>query len=184
MDVGAINILITGLPGSGKTTLIRQLVEPLRFLQPVGFYTEEIREGSVRLGFRLIDLEGEVLTLSHINIHSRHRVGKYGVDIPGFEAYLTSRDFSASSGRIVIIDEIGKMECLSQEFMRMMSEILDSNKILLATIALRGFGIIDEIKRRHDVQLIELTVNNREVLGTEILKDIARLSTGLDIADH
>ncbi len=156
----------------------------MRPLRPVGFYTEEIREGAIRQGFRLIDLEGEAFTLSHINIHSRYRVGKYGVDLSGFEAYLKSRAFSAGPGRLVIIDEIGKMECLSKGFVRMMSEILESDKVLLATIALRGFGFIDEIKHRRDVQLIELTVPNREILGAEILERMARLSPELDIPNR
>jgi nucleoside-triphosphatase len=180
----AKNILVTGLPGSGKTTLIRKLVEPLRPLRPVGFYTEEIREGAIRQGFRLVDLEGEALTLSHISIHSRYRVGKYGVDISGFETYLKSRAFLAAPGRTIIIDEIGKMECLSKGFVRMMSEILESDKILLATIALKGFGFIDEIKHRRDVQLIELTVQNRGILGAEILERMARLSAALDIPNR
>lgn len=42
---GKKNILITGLPGVGKTTLIKKLTEALKDFYPVGFYTEEIREG-------------------------------------------------------------------------------------------------------------------------------------------
>ena len=42
---GKKNILITGLPGVGKTTLIKKLTEALKDFDPVGFYTEEIREG-------------------------------------------------------------------------------------------------------------------------------------------
>ena len=38
------NILITGLPGVGKTTLIKKLAEVLNDLNPIGFYTAEIRE--------------------------------------------------------------------------------------------------------------------------------------------
>jgi adenylate kinase len=41
------NLLITGLPGVGKTTLIRGLAQELRDLNPVGFFTTEIREGGV-----------------------------------------------------------------------------------------------------------------------------------------
>jgi nucleoside-triphosphatase len=38
------NILITGQPGIGKTTLIKKLAEELADLRTVGFYTEEIRQ--------------------------------------------------------------------------------------------------------------------------------------------
>src|SRR5947208_7543236 len=39
-------ILLTGRPGSGKTTLIKRVVDKLS-LSAGGFYTEEIREDSV-----------------------------------------------------------------------------------------------------------------------------------------
>jgi nucleoside-triphosphatase THEP1 len=49
MDKGKKNILITGLPGIGKTTLIKQLIYRLKRYEPVGFYTDEIRhKGSDR----------------------------------------------------------------------------------------------------------------------------------------
>ncbi|WP_447603863.1 nucleoside-triphosphatase [Nitrospira sp. Nam80] len=36
-------MLITGLPGTGKTTLLRGLANRLAKYNPRGFYTEEIR---------------------------------------------------------------------------------------------------------------------------------------------
>lgn len=60
------HILITGLPGVGKTTLIRALAERLTTHQPAGFYTEEIRDAQgTREGFRLETLCGRRLVLSH-----------------------------------------------------------------------------------------------------------------------
>jgi nucleoside-triphosphatase len=49
------HLLITGVPGSGKTTLLIGLARQLADLRPVGFYTEEIREGSSRQGFHCRD---------------------------------------------------------------------------------------------------------------------------------
>ena len=59
------NFLITGLPGVGKTTLIKKLSEKLKHLHPAGFYTEEIREAGQRKGFELISLDGKRGLLSH-----------------------------------------------------------------------------------------------------------------------
>jgi len=169
------NLLITGLPGVGKTTLIKKLSETLKSFQPVGFYTEEIREGGERKGFELISLEGKRGLLSHKEIRSPCKVGQYKVDIKGFEDFLGSVPFSNPSTRLIIIDEIGKMECLSLRFQEILREILDSEKWVIATIALKGSGLIAEIKARKDVQLFEITKGNRDSLLKEISGFISQL---------
>jgi nucleoside-triphosphatase len=166
------NILITGLPGVGKTTLIKNIVAALKGLRPVGFYTAEIREGGIRKGFELISLDGRKGLLSHTDIQSPHRVGKYKVDVKGFEAFLGSIPLLHPSTRLVIIDEIGKMECFSERFKECLIECLNSEKWVLATIALKGSGFIEEAKRRHDIKLFEITQRNRNFLLSDILSEV------------
>ena len=166
------NILITGLPGVGKTTLIKKISEELKPLHPVGFYTTEIREEGMRKGFELISLEGGKGILSHINIKSPYRVGKYKVDIKSFEDFLDPIQFFAPAIGLIIIDEIGKMECYSDKFKKLLKEILDSEKWVIATIALKGSKLISEVKGRKDIKLFEMTKSNRESLLSEILKEI------------
>ena len=112
------HILLTGLPGVGKTTVIKQLADSLAAFHPVGFFTQEIREHGIRKGFELITLDGQHQLLSHVNIPGPHRIGKYGVDLDGFEELFSSLDLPHSPSRVVILDEIGKMECLSQRFIQ------------------------------------------------------------------
>lgn len=170
------NILITGLPGVGKTILIRKIADGLKDFYPSGFYTSEIREGGIRKGFELISLDGKRGILSHINIKSDYRVGKYRVDIKGFEDFLDSIPFLETSTNLIIIDEIGKMECLSDKFRKLLKGILNSQKLVIATIALKGGGfIIEEIKKRNDVISFEVTEGNRDSLLLEILKEVKRL---------
>lgn len=166
------NILITGLPGIGKTTLIKKLSEELKDFHPVGFYTTEIRENGIRKGFELISLDGRRGLLSHINIKSHYRVGKYGVDVRGFEDFIDSIPFLNPETTLVIIDEIGKMECFSDKFIKLLKEIQDSEKLVIATIALKGGGLIADIKKRDDTWLYEITRSNRDSLLSEILKDV------------
>ncbi|MEW6162339.1 MAG: NTPase [Nitrospirota bacterium] len=167
------NFLLTGPPGVGKTTLIKKLFGELKGLHPAGFYTEEIREGGIRKGFDLISLDGRRGLLSHTEIKSPYRVGKYRVDVRGFEGFLDSIAFFAPETNLVIIDEIGKMECLSPKFRRLIKEIIDSEKMAIATIAFKGVGLIEEIKKRNDVRLFEVTKNNRDSLVSEILLTIS-----------
>ncbi len=163
---------MTGLPGVGKTTLIKNLYETSKNFHPVGFYTSEIRREGARKGFELVSLEGKRGVLSHVDIKSPYRVGRYGVDILGFENFLDGISFLAPSSQMIIVDEIGKMECLSSKFERIVKEALDSKKWVIATVALKGGGLIAEVKERKDVKLFELTQRNREALLAEILREI------------
>jgi len=156
----------------GKTTLVKKFVEELKQFHPVGFYTEEIREKGTRKGFELISLDGRRGLLSHIDIQSPHRVGKYKVDVKGFGAFLGSIPLLNLSTRLVIIDEIGKMECFSERFKECLTACLNSEKWVLATIALKGGGFIEEVKRRHDIKLFEITQRNRDSLLLDILSEV------------
>ena len=171
------NILITGRPGVGKTTMIRKISEQLKELQPVGFYTEEIREHGIRKGFELVSFSGNKGVLSHVNIRSPYHVGKYRVNLKGFELFLDSLTLRYDSATFLIIDEIGKMECLSPLFRKLIREILKSEKLFIATISLKGNGFIEEIKRRDDIELVLLTEDNRNFIRSDILKKVHILST-------
>ena len=166
------NLLVTGLPGVGKTTLIKKLSEALKDFHPVGFYTEEIRERGERKGFELISLEGKRGLLSHKEIRSSYKVGQYKVDIKSFEEFLDSISFFNPLTHLIIIDEIGKMECFSDQFKKLMKEILNSEKWVIATVAFKGSGLIAEVKERKDVRLLEITKGDRESLFSEILKKV------------
>jgi nucleoside-triphosphatase len=166
------HILITGYPGVGKTTLIRRIADEFRDYHPCGFYTAEVREGGTRKGFELIGLDGSTAVLSHVAIKGSKHVGKYGVDIDGFEEFLGRLELSGHEPSIVVIDEIGKMECFSEIFITMIGDILGSEHLLIATIALKGGGIIADIKKRDDVSLVEVTRENRDHLVQEIVLSV------------
>ena len=167
------NIIITGLPGVGKTTLIRNILHEIRSLNPIGFYTAEIREKGIRKGFSLISVTGEKSILASENIPSRFRVGKYGVDLVTFENFIGNIPFRDPANSLIIIDEIGKMECFSKMFTDLVMELLSSNKLVVATVALKGTGLMAHVKSRQDIELIEITKDNRNDLLPNILSSIA-----------
>lgn len=167
------NIIITGLPGVGKTTLVKSILHEIRSLNPIGFYTAEIREQGIRKGFSLISVSGEKSIFASENIPSRFRVGKYGVDLVNFENFISNIPFRDPSKSLIVIDEIGKMECLSELFTDLVIELLSSNKLVVATVALKGTGLIAQIKSRPNIELIEITKENRNSLLPNILSIIA-----------
>ncbi len=166
------NLLITGVPGVGKTTFIIRLSEALGTLRPAGFITREIREGGRRVGFEIVGYDGTKRLLAHREIMSRYRVGKYGVDIGGFEEYLESLDLEGTGSCPVIIDEIGKMECYSSRFRNLVTRLLESDRLFIATVARRGTPFIESVKKRDDVIVFELTHENRELLLEPVLSTI------------
>jgi nucleoside-triphosphatase len=172
MDRLTKNILISGLPGIGKTTLIKNLIQKIPLSRPIGFYTEEIRYEGERKGFQAVSLHGEKMILAHVLLQSGYKLGKYKVDVKGFDTFLDSIGFFEDLERPVIIDEIGKMECLSGKFIRIISELLDSPASLIATIAHTEGGIKGRIKKRDDVLLYKMNLDNRGELLDDILNDL------------
>jgi nucleoside-triphosphatase len=167
------HILITGLPGVGKTTLIRKLVKHLAEHNPAGFYTEEIRDAQgTREGFRLVTLCGRQLVLSHIRHPGPYRVSRYGVDVHGFEQLLAELDLRHAQSRLIMIDEIGKMECLSRKFEEEVTRLMDAPNVLVATVALKGEGFIRQVKNRPDCRLVTVTRENRDSLVNDLLSEV------------
>jgi nucleoside-triphosphatase len=161
-------ILLTGRPGCGKTTLIKRIVRDLA-MPAGGFYTEEIRERSRRVGFKLITLEGKEAVFASVNFKTSKRVGKYGLDLNKLETVGVSAVREAVQARqLVVIDEIGPMEIRSATFRDAVNEAFESSVLILATIVARSLPFTDAIKKQSDVSLIEVRPENREQLFVEI----------------
>lgn len=176
----ARNLLLTGPPGCGKTTLIRRVIERLGDSRLAGFYTEEIRHHGRRLGFRAVGLSGSRQVLAHVDFRGRHHVGIYGVDLKGFEE-LVENEISKPEGEVdlFVVDEIGKMECFSNNFIQAATRLLESPVPVLAAIAAKGGGFIGQVKARHDVEILTVSLQNRDGLPDDV---VHRLPSGRGIS--
>jgi nucleoside-triphosphatase len=161
--------LLTGRPGTGKTSLIKRVVAATGD-KAGGFYTEEIRSGGTRQGFRLITLDGEEAILAHINIRSPHRVSRYGVDVSGLERVgVSALNRAVTDCPLVIIDEIGKMELFSEGFKEAVLNLISRDKQILGTIMSSPHPWADAIKQRPGVKLVEVTRTNHQQVLEELL---------------
>jgi nucleoside-triphosphatase len=164
-------ILLTGRPGCGKTTLIKRIVNDLP-RRAGGFYTEEIRDGGTRTGFKIVTLDGEEVVFAHVDFPATtgpDRIGKYGLDLSALERIGVGAVRQAIQARhLVVIDEIGPMEIRSPNFREAVNEALDNELPVLATIFARPLPFTNAIKSRPDVTLIEVRPNNRERLVSEL----------------
>lgn len=170
-----MNILLTGVSGVGKTTLIKKLINSISFPKN-GFYTEEIREEKQRTGFSLITLDGEKSILASVKIKSSYRVSKYGVDVDNFEKIgVGALKKAILAKKLIIIDEIGKMELFSKKFRDVVIKALNTGKVI-ATIKKGDDEYINKIKNRKDVKLLEVNFENRDTLVSEITKIVVNRS--------
>ncbi len=171
----ATALLLTGLPGVGKTTIVQKVARYMTAGTIRGFFTEEIRERGVRQGFRLVPFDGLPRVLSHVDLSSQYRVGKYKVDVAMLEEVAPALLGVDPAVGLYLVDEIGKMECLSPGFVTGVRGLLDAGVPLLATVALRGEGFIAEVKRRPDVSIWEVNRRNRDVLSTRVIEWVKTL---------
>jgi len=162
--------LITGHPGVGKTTLVKRIVEKLPF-NAGGFYTEEMREGGQRVGFKIATLDGKEGILAKVGFPSPHRVGRYGVDLQSFEAIgVEALHRAIQDCHVIVVDEIGKMELCSTAFKEALEAALQSEKPILGTILERPQPWTDRLKARSEVFLFRLTEKNRTDIEAELLE--------------
>jgi nucleoside-triphosphatase len=167
------NIFLTGAPSSGKTTVIKKVIQGLE-RRARGFYTEEERSGGRRTGFVLKTLDGEKEYLAHETIRSPFRVRRYGVSVENLERIAVPA-IKPREGSIIILDEIGKMECFSPAFRDAALEALDSPNTVVGTITLGGDDFIHGLRRRGDMEIIEVTPENRDALPGFILQRVMTL---------
>lgn len=132
----AKNIFITGQPGTGKTTLIKQIIGELN-LDAGGFFTQEVRKAGERIGFNIYALDGRRGILARKVMKSRFKVGEYSVSLKDLEEIaVDSIKEALQEHKIVIIDEIGKMELFSEKFKEEVLRALNSENKVLGTIKL------------------------------------------------
>lgn len=128
-----------------------------------------MREDGRRVGFQLFGLSGFRATLAHVDFDSDVRVSRYGVDVKVLEPLVEAEmPVDSTETDLYVIDEIGKIECFSKAFISAMTDLLDCPVPVIATIAVRGRGFIEEVKQRSDIELLEVTNDNRDHLPGEI----------------
>jgi nucleoside-triphosphatase len=137
-----------------------------------------VRRNGIRQGFTIAGLDGTTRVLADVSMTSDQRVGKYGVDVRGLDEYLDTLHIGTGA-RLVIIDEIGRMEWMSSRFRAFVRHILDSSTPVIATVAMRADRDIEAVKARDDVHLFVLTRENRDRLAEEILGEVTTI-----LAEH
>jgi nucleoside-triphosphatase len=168
-------LLLTGRPGVGKTTVIKRVAEALGD-QAGGFYTEEIRgpEGR-RRGFQLVTLDGDEAVMAHVDLRGedRPRVSRYGVDVDAIRRVgVTALRRAVAANRVVIVDEIGKMELFCESFKEAVIAALEGPNPVLATAMSGWHPWVDELKARQQVETWNVTAQNRDTMPERVVQHL------------
>jgi nucleoside-triphosphatase len=172
------NLLITGSPRSGKTTVIQRVSNRLtdEGYQADGVYCTEQRVDGERVGFDLVDVvTGDSCTLAHVDRTEGPSVGRYQVNVGNIETmYATAFQRAIENTDFLLVDEIAPMQVYSKEFPRQIRRALDADLPLLAAIHDEETdGFIGEVKQRDDIKIFEVSEETRDELPvtlTELLR--------------
>ena len=168
---------ITGMPSVGKTDTLIKIIKSLEEhgYTVEGMITEPIIQKKKRVGFYVTDWKTkEREVFAHIDYEAKEKVGKYGVDIqalehigvPAIEKAILDEEIN-----VIVIDEIGKMEMLSEKFCEMVIEALDSDKPIMVTLHKKSrTPLLQDVRRRDDIRILEVTPVNRNLLPYKIEK--------------
>jgi nucleoside-triphosphatase len=168
------NLLITGRPGSGKSTLVNRFIEMTRQkgIRVGGISTPDFRfETGRRRGFLIRDIAtGAEETMAAVDFSSPVKVGRYGVNLQAVrDIGVTAINQAIQLAELIVIDEIGRMELAVPEFPRSVVDALDSPKPVLGTIGMNLKGqFVTMVKSRDDVRILILTPENRTHLYQQI----------------
>jgi len=130
------NFFITGIPRSGKTTLMGMLIEELkaRKLRIGGIISPDETHHGTRLAFYVMDIRTKKKGLLASVDGDGPKVSKYHVDVTSFETVAMPALSAFDNYDVVIIDEIGAMELKSERFRDMLDQILESPVPLIASL--------------------------------------------------
>lgn len=162
------HILLTGKPRTGKTTLLKKIVEKLPSCG--GFYTEEINEKGQRIGFKIITLDGQEGILAKQGLESQYKLGKYGINLDDLENIgVKAIEKAQQTKEIIVIDEIGRMELFSEKFKSSVLKAFESGKKVLGVIHLAKIDFLNALRNRKDVVLLTVNLNNHGEIFHKVL---------------
>lgn len=172
---GGIKIGITGLVGSGRTDLLLTLVNMLEAedVKIGGVITEPVVEDEKVTGFKMVDyITKEEALIAGTRITSKARINEFGIDLDILGLFsVNAIKRAVYHSDLVIIDEIGRIQLKSEYFNKAVLNALKSSKPIIMTIYRKSrSALLQDIRRRDDIRMLEVTPVNKGILPFKIFK--------------
>jgi nucleoside-triphosphatase len=180
VDEGTPRLLLEGRPGVGKTTVARRLLHLLQEagLPVGGFTTAELRTAGRREGFLVEAASGAREVLAHIRLPGPPRVGRYGVDLAAFERVALPALRAPRTGGVVVVDELGKMELASASFRDEVTQLLERDVAVVATVHQAHDRFTEALRRRPDIRVVRVTEATRDALPEQLMERLVATHQG------
>jgi len=163
------NILLVGPPRVGKTTVVQKVLSLVK-TRCGGFFTQAADKAAFYTNFRLVTVDGPNRDIPESDLIRRF-------DIPSLLGFnvedLENRGRGSISKAletcdVVVIDQLGTLEAASAVFRTLVSQVLDSSRICLATMGLSHDPFLVGIRNREDVTIMDVCLANRSTLAEEV----------------
>lgn len=179
----APKIGITGLPSVGKTATLVRIVEKLEEdeFRVGGMLTKSVYDPNTgrKVGFTVLDWKSrQEGVFAHVDFETKFKAeteeGVFCVNVDLLESIgvkAIENSIKDETVDIIIIDEVGKMAMHSERFNKVVIEALDNPKPVIMTLHKKSRNpLLQDIRRRDDVRILEVTAVNKNLLPYKIEK--------------
>ncbi len=157
------SLIITGEIGIGKTTLLKKILFE-KNLHYTGFFTEKIIENQKIVGYKISEINRNSQTFAHINFESQKRFYHFGINNSVFEEYgVQILDRSLSSGKLIVLDELGVIEQTSKKFCNKIKDVFSFERPIYAIIQKRAWNFWNKLLdgKLQTIPILEINSTNR-----------------------
>ena len=143
-----------------------------------GMRCEPVIENGERVGYACVNiLTGEKGVMAHREIDSRNRILGFGIDPSEIDRVgVPAIIDSIGNCEILVIDEVGKFTVESEGFVNSVRLALEHDLPTLLTLHKKSrHPLLQDIRRRDDARILEVTPVNRSLLPYKIHKLIQEL---------
>lgn len=167
-----MHIFLTGPVQVGKSTIIRKTLEALQ-ITPGGFRSVSVADlPDGAMSVYLIPAGEEAPSMTEWNRVGIRKLARGIVKFPeSFERAGIAALRNAEGSRLILMDEVGRMESEAAQFSARILELLDGETLIFGVVQkIADTPLTNAIRKHPNVRIVEISVENREEKAREVLK--------------
>lgn len=172
-----MHIFLTGPVQVGKSTIIRKTLDALQ-ITPAGFRSVSVPDlADGQMSVYIIPAGAAAPAMGDFNrVGIRKGAGRGIEKIPeAFERAGVQTLQGAEHARLILMDEVGRMESQAQHFSERILELLDGPVPILGVVQkIADTPLTNAIRKHPNVQIVEVSVENREEKAREVLTLVSK----------